>query len=243
MSVSSNAKDLMFFSGFTVDKIVRVYTGSYKIPTNTITRDYGFLGTQELFRIPHDLGRPVATDLQWSIDNVNWREGGVYDNTLFTMGTFSDKDYIYIIAPYVSSSASTFYYRVYCRWIDDFDNTNPSITAISYNSQPIQFDSRKNFQKAYEMGVINFTAGTGGATQTVSVPHTLGYAPNAKVWVESFKDEVWLLNGGGLSNLFNVSLNQDEYELTITNSDISVKIFKYSNQARRAWYRIYYDAD
>lgn len=238
-----DSKNLVFFSNLTIDKIVRVFTGFYKIPDNTTTKNYGFLGDQELFVIPHNLGRPVATDLQWSIDNSNWLEGGVYNNTLFTMGSFSDSTNVYIIAPNVLSSATTFYYRIFCRWIDDFDNTNPSIESISYNTQPIQFDSRANFQKAYEMGVMNFTAGTFGATQTVSVAHNLGYAPNVKVWVESFANEVWLLNGGGLSNLFNVSLSQDEYELTITDSNISVKIFKYSNQPRRAWYRIYYDAN
>lgn len=243
MPTTANIQNMALYSQTGIDKIVRVFTGTFDIPGTCITRTYTYAGApsnQYLYRIAHGMGRPVACDVQHGGDGVTWYDGGLPGVGGFTLNAFSDSTYVYIIAPFVLV-ASGLYYRVFCRWIDNYDTTNPTIDTISYANQPKQFDSRANFQKIYVADVSTFTGGTFGASQTNTITHNLGYTPNAKIWCESFTGEVWPPVAGGTSNSFVVDDFQDQFELSITTTTITITATKSSGIARRVWYKIYYD--
>lgn len=242
MSLVSNANNVNFASNFDVDKIVRIFTGSFDSATDVITRTYTFAASPldvDFYEIPHHLGRPVFCELQWSLDNEVWLDGGVYNLSSQSSIAISNSESVFIFSP---TTSGTVYYRVYCSWIDDYDSTNPLIETVSYTDNPIQFDSRVNFQKIHSQGELSFSAGTLGSQETLTATHGLGYVPNAKVWFEAFLNEVWPLNAGGLSNNFLVDDEQDECELSINLDFINVTFYRYSNTVKRAWYKIYYDA-
>lgn len=239
MSLASNANSVTFASAFDIDKIVKIYTGSFNAATQTSTRT-GFLGTLRYFPISHGLTRPLACEMQWSLDGSTWYDGGVQDTSNHNSLAFSTNSSVNVVSPV---SSGTVYYRVWCSWIDDYDSSNPLVDVSTYSGTDTIFDSRKNFQKIFRQDVLSFSPGTFGATETQSVTHSFGYTPNAKVWFEPISGEVWPLNAGGSSNLFLYDLSQDECDLEIRNTTIEVTYHKYSNVTRRAWYKIYYDSN
>lgn len=228
-----------FISAQPMDKIVRVFTGSYNAATETIGRTYtsaGFPYTAYFYRIPHGLPRPVACEMIASTDGgATFVDGGI------ERIAFSDSTYVYVFDSAGSRGAGTVQYKVWCSWIDNYDTSNPLITTQSYSSVPIQFDSRANYQKIAKQDVLSFSPGTFGSTETKTVVHDLSYAPNVKVFFEAFSGEVWPLNAG--QSLFLVDDAQEECALSIGTTDINVTMYRRSNSARRAWYRIYYDAN
>lgn len=228
----------MFSSEHDIDKIVRIYSGSFAYPSQTTVRA-GSIFNIDVFTIAHNLGRPVACEMQWSLDGVTWIDNGSQDDSFRGSLAYSDSNNVYIISPLFT--AGTVYYRVWCSWINDYDNSNPLIDVFTYSDTPLLFDSRLNLQKIYDQGVLTFSPGTFGSPEIINVPHTFNYTPNAKVWFEAFAGEVWPLNSGGSSNLFNFDGSQDECELRIDSSKIEVRYKRFSNATRRAWYKIYYD--
>ncbi len=227
--------DASFISSRPIDKIVRVFTGSYS--SGDLTTRSGDLATPYVYRFAHDLPRPVACELIFSADGgTTWEDGGI--NKI----AFSDSTYIYIFHGYATSGTPV-QYKVYCSWIDDYDSDNPIIDVTQYTDDPVQFDSRVNYQKIAEQNVLTFPGGTGGSTSSQSIPHTLGYAPNAKVYFEAFPNEVWPLNAGGATNIFNYDSSQDECALFIYSNRMDIDMYRYSNTSKRAWYRMYYDAN
>lgn len=232
--VNAERKNAAFYSGFSVDKVVRIYTGRYT-SSDLITR-VGDLGTIYVHRIPHDVGRPMMCEVMTSVDGGNSYDSGI------SKVAFSDSNYVYIFDGY-SAVISDTYYKVYCSWIDDYDTTNPLVTTQQYTSEPKQFDSSLNYQKIKDQNVRTFSAGTFGATETITIDHDLGYEPNVKVYFEAFSGEVWPLNIGGVRNPLLYVSTQDECGAEIYDDRIEITYYKYSNQARRAWYKIYYDAD
>ena len=225
-----------FISQKPIDKIVRIFTGTYNAATDLIAR-VGTLDTAYVYRIAHGLPRPVACEMIASTNG-----GAVYTDGGSTGGriAFSDSTYVYIVNSLSLPGADVVTYKVWCSWIDDYDTTNPFITAQSYTSVPTQFDSRLNYQKIFDQNVLNFTPGTFGSAETKTVTHTLGYTPNAKVFFEAFPNEVWPLNAG---QQFTYDGAQDECRLSIYSDRIDVSMDRFSNAAKRAWYRIYYDAN
>lgn len=230
-----------------IDKIVRIFTGSFNASTDTITRNYTLSGAPnavKMYRIPHGLTRPVACELLWSIngdiDEGIFYDGGMWDLSNRSAIAFSDSTYIYIIPPTTSSLVVP--YKVYCSWIDDYDATNPTVQTRTYSDVPQLFDSRVNYQKIKDYGVVTFTAGTAGSQQTISLAHGLTYTPNVKVFFEAFTGEVWPLNAGGATNLFNIDDSQEECQLAIDTDSVDITMTRFSNIARGAWYKIYYDA-
>lgn len=235
MSLVTNINDVSFYSGHAIDKIVRVYTGTYNSATD-LTARVGDIDTAYVYRIPHNIGRPMFCELITSLDGGTTYTDGGLDRLVFC-----DADYIYIFNSLSAPGTDVVTYKVWCSWIDNYDTTNPAIDVQNYNSLPTQFDSRVNYQKVYDQNVLDYSAGTFGSTQTQSIIHPLGYVPNAKVFFEAFPNEVWTLNAGGASNPYNYSSTQDECTLEIYTDRIDVKMFRYSNTAKRAWYRIFYD--
>lgn len=245
MSLAS-PQNVAFSNDLVIDKIVRVYTGTYDPSTDCISRTYDYFGTPAymwLYRIPHGLTRPVFCELLHSINGgTTFYEGGLNSKL-----AFSDSTYVYILHSVIygssaTPSSQTVTYKVYCSWIDDYDNTNPLVETETYNSEPVLFDSRKNYQKILSQDEIEFTAGTFGTRETITVNHNLGYTPNVKVYFEAFDNEVWPLNAGGNTNPFLADGSQNECELFIKENTVEVTAVKNSNTAIRAWPRIYYDA-
>lgn len=235
MSLTTNINDVSFYSGHAIDKIVRVYTGSYNAATD-LTARVGDFTTAYVYRIPHDVGRPMFCELITSING-----GSSYTDGGLSRLAFCDANYVYIFNSIGAAGTDVVTYKVWCSWIDNYDSTNPTIDVVNYSSTPVQFDSRVNYQKIYDQNVLNYSAGTFGSTQTNSVLHPFGYVPNAKVFFEAFPNEVWSLNAGGALNQFNYDSAQDECTLEIYSDRIDVKMFRYSNTAKRAWYRLFYD--
>ena len=228
----------MFTSEQDIDKIVRIFIGSFQFPAQTVAR-VGF-ATINVFAIPHGLGRPVACEMQWAVGKQDWVDNGSQDDNFQGSLAYSDSTNIYIISPLFVGSGTVFY-RVWCSWINDYDATNPLIDVLTYSDTPLVFDSRSNFQKIFKQDVLTFSAGTFGSPQNITVDHNFGFTPNAKVWFEPFAGEVWPLNSGGNSNLFLFHASQDECELRISNTNIEVRYRRFSNAVRKAWYKIYYD--
>lgn len=229
---------LTFISQAPIDKIVRIFNGSFDFPGDTTMR-VGSFSSINVYAIPHGLTRPVACEMQWSLDGVKWVDNGSQDDSFRSSLAYSDSANIYIISPVFVPD--TVHYRVWCSWIDDYDSSNPLVDIISYSEVPLMFDSRVNIQKIYDQDVLTFSAGTFGSPQNIPVEHDFGYTPNSKVWFEPFAGEVWPLNSGGTSNPFLFDSAQDECELRISDTDIEVRYKRFSNATRRAWYKIYYD--
>ncbi len=247
MSLSSNVNEISYYSEYSIDKIARIYTGSYNSATDVISRNYTLAGspyTVYLYRILHGMTRPLACELQWSIDGgVTYIDGGAYSAPAVSKIAFSDSTYVYIFDAQGIAGVGTVNYRLYCSWIDNYDNTNPLETVETYSDVPQQFDSRENYQKIQNQDVVSFTPGTFGAIETQVIANPLGYTPNVKVWFEAFAGEVWPLNAGGTSNLFLVDDAQDESSLSIGTNNFSITMRKFSNTTKRAWYKQYYDAN
>lgn len=232
----SKVKDqIALLSSLNLDKIVRVFEGSYNAATDTIARSYTFAGFPldvYFYRFAHGLPRPVECDLLASTDG-----GTTYIDGGFDRIAISDSTYVYVFDSVGAAGAGTVRYKVLCNWIDNYDATNPFITSVMYRSKELSLDSRVNYQKIYDQNVLTFNS---SSTQTVI--HTLGYEPNAKVFFEAFPGEVWPLNAGGTTNLFLVDDSQPECTLKIEDDQISLAMSNVTTTTR-AWYKIYYDAN
>lgn len=220
-----------------VDKIVRTYIGTFDASTQTSTVT-GSDGSFKVFTIPHGLTRPMLLDMQWSLNGTTWYDSAVFDASSRSSLAYCTLTDVKIISPV---SSGTVYYRVWGLWIDNFDDTNPTVDIESNDESPLIYDSRYNLQKIYLQNQLSVSAGTFGSTQTISVNHDLGYTPNVKAWFEPFSGQVWPLNSGGLSNPYYIDLAQDEAYARIYTNRVDFLFVRFSNAARRAWYRIYYD--
>lgn len=230
---------ISFFSALNIDKIVGVWEGSFE-KGNAVLRT-GDVTNLYLYSIPHGFTRPLFVDLLWSDDNVTWADAGGSLGSEFSTA-FSDSTNIYIISSIGSSATGTRYYKAIGFWIDTYDATNPLVPSFHAQEQPVLFDSRVNYQKIHTEGSTTYSAGTFGAAQTVTVNHTLGYAPNSRGWFESISGEVWPMHKGGASNPFNYSFAQDEALIKIYSDRIDIEVNKFSNATRKIWYKIYVDA-
>lgn len=238
MSLASNRSGVAFSSNDNIDKIVDVFEGSFNKATQTTTRTDGFSSTIYVYGFSHGFTRPVLAHLLWSEDNSTWVDGGNISSGGNGAIAFSDSDNLYIGS---TSNSGTLYYKIIATWIHDYDSTNPSVGAFTDAPTKALFDSRNNYQKIYLEDDTTYSAGTFGSQQTVSITHNLGYKPNAKAWFESISGEVWPLHAGGVSNVFNYSITQDEAVLKIYTDRIDIVVTRFSNAARRIWYKVYYD--
>lgn len=230
MSQVTHANDIGFSTTFAVDKIVGIFTGHYASGTDTTTLG-GFIYR---YAIPHSFTRPVFCELLWSTDGINYKDGGS-SSGLAT----SDSSNVYVMT---TLPAGTIYYKVVCTWIDNYDATNPSITPVLNTTNQVYFDSRYNYQKTYLSGVLTVNGSTIDAT--TSVNHNLGYAPNAKVFIEGLPGEVWPAGLYGTANGFAYDFDhQYESHNLITTSQLQITYHTGISGAptARIWYRIYLD--
>jgi hypothetical protein len=230
MSQVTHASDIGFSTAFAVDKIVGIYTGRYTSGTDTTTLG-GFIYR---YAIPHSFTRPVFCELLWSTDGVNYLDGGSSSGI-----ATSDLSNIYVLT---TQPTGTIYYKIICTWIDNYDNTNPSITPVLNTTNDVYFDSRYNYQKIYVTNVTTVSGGVVDATKNIA--HPLGYAPNSKVFIESLPGEVWPAGQYGSSNGFSYAPDYQYEALTlITNSQLQVTYHTGISGAAtaRIWYKIYLD--
>ena len=230
MPLASDVGSVSFDSQLTIDKIIRIFTGSYS-SGDLITR-VGDSGTAYVYRFPHGLPRPVFCEVVTSTDGGDTWDMGI--NKI----AFSDSTYVYIFHGFATTGTPVVY-KVYCSWIDDYDGSNPTVESATYSSHPIQFDSRLNYQKVYKQGTTATT--TGLADEVTTIPHSLGYTPNVKIYFEAFTNEVWPLNFGGARNAFLYDGAQAEAKAEIYSNRIDVTTL--APIGTKIWYRIYYDAD
>lgn len=232
MSLLDNISDVSYTSTASVDKIVGVWEGTFNGTSDTTTRTNGFLATLNIYSIPHGFTRPLFLSLLWSPDGTTWQDGGNLSLA------FSDSTNIYIVA----GTTGTNYYKVIGYWIDSYDGTDPDVPAFTTGQDKPVFDSRVNFQKIATEGESTYSPGTFGSQTTVTITHDLGYIPNAKAFFEPIDGEVWPLNAGGTSNQFLYDFNQDEAWLEIYSNRIDIVVNRFSNDTRKVWYKVYYDA-
>lgn len=234
LSSDINSK-VRYYSGANFDKVVKVFTGQYS--SGDLTTRVGTIDTIYQYVIPHGLTRPLQCELIYSTDGgTTWVDGGT------SKLVYSDSTNIYIFHG-TTTGGTPVDYKVYCTWIDDYDGSNPTVDVSNYSDNVIQYDSRLNYPKIYEQGILTFTGGTFGATETQTIVHDIGIAPNAKVYFTAFSNQVWPCNSGGATNVFSFDFAQDECEFSTYSNRLDVTVFKFSGSTINVYYRIYYDSD
>lgn len=232
---TSEATKVNFYSGYNIDKIVRVDEGSFD--ASAATTIGGFLKQHS---IAHGYSRPLFTDLLWSTDNSTWIDGGTgqaagtHDSSI----SYSDSTNNYILT---TKTTGTIYYKVIGYWITDYDGTDPSVADYDTPNNTIQFDSRVNYQKIFNQDVEDISRGG-----TSVVAHNLLYYPNFRVYIEAFSGEVWNMNFGGASNPFLYDLaNQAEAEAFVDTTSMTLKFSSGGTWGgtRKMWHKIYYDSE
>lgn len=249
-NIITNSSKIAYTTYFNTEKIVKTFSGSFLYTTSTTTRSYtlsGVANNVQVFKIPHGFTRPVFVELRWSLDNSYYVLGGTsYDSGGNYAIAYSDSTYIYIM-PSALSGGTQVYYEIVCTWIDDFDTTNPSVSAFSDipDTYTQVFNSRAVVPLVMKSGVLNSSTTSGVLANTyTTVNHGLGYAPETKVFIESFSGEVWPLNYGGASNPYLIDDNQVEGQIFTSTTDLTVNMtMKSVNGTRRAWYVLYSQQD
>lgn len=227
MSLIGNSQNVQFATEFSIDKIVGIYVDSFDASHTTVLGGYLYQ-----YAIPHKFTRPVFCELLWSLDGITYATGGTGVLSGNFAISYSDSNNIYVTT---SLGSGTIYYKVIASWIDNYDTTNPAITPVLNTTQNFYFDSRNNYQKIYKQNVVTINTG-----QTVSILHPdLDFAPNAKVFFESFPGQVWPTISGGVSDFFFYDPgNQYECHATMNLSTLDITMDTGPSSAR-AWYRIY----
>lgn len=241
-----NNNDRVAYTSYSpLDKIVATYSGSFVVGTDTVTRSYtlaGFPNVVNVFRIPHGLSRPVFVESQWSVDGSAYFEGGGTPNAS-DQGciAYSDRTYVYIMSNGYITAGTRVYYRVVCDWIEDFDQTNPDVPGFISGQNVVNFYSGWVAARVLRQGVANVSTTSPTTTNVLTtVDHNLGYAPEVRVYIESFADEVWPLNYGGLNNLHLVDDSQVECQVFSDATSLAINtVMKAANGSRRVWYRLY----
>lgn len=217
------------------DKIVEVFTGSFDTATVPRQADEFATDLYAKLTISHGFTRPVFTKLRWSLDGTNWVDGGLgqlQSSPLVQCVAYSTSSDIVLLTTLL---IGTMYYQVICFWIDDYDTTNPAISAFSNADKPLAFDSRLNYQKIAQQGELSLTGPSGSTT----IAHNLGYMPNVWVYFESNPGQVWPVTLGGAGNpwLYLYS-TQREIEYSISSTTLNLELVGGTGSCK-VWYRIY----
>ena len=246
-NLRANTDKLQHTTAFNTDKLVRSFAGSFRYGTDTETRTATLFGSpndQQVYKLAHGLPRPAFTELQWSLDNVAfWEGGGSYDTAATTAVTaFTDDTYVYILATPVSTG-TVIYYQLLLAWIDDYDDVEATVSYV--DNTPARytqtFNSRATAPTILQSGVVEMTTDSVVLTDVVElVPHDLTYAPEVRAFIEAFAGEVWPLNYGGNSNPYLIDDNQLEGQLFTSETDIIANAsMKAAMGTRRVWYVCY----
>lgn len=233
MSQLDNINDIALSSEFPTDKIVKVLSGSFDTATAPKQQDSFGTDVFAMHKISHGYTRPVFTKLKWSLDGVNWVDGGLgqlESDPLIFCTTYSTSSDVAVIATLLFGIV---HYEVICFWIDDYDATDPEVDSFfGYTAKPFAFDSRLNYQKIIKQVDTPVAS-------SISIPHNLGYVPNAWVYFESNPGEVWPAILGGIGNiwLYNYA-TQAEMEYAITDQAVNIDIYNAPYDIR-VWCRIY----
>lgn len=245
----TNLDKVAYNTYFDAEKVVKTFTGSFLYSTGTTTRSYTLAGLPynvQVFKIIHGFTRPVFVELLWSVDNVDFAVGGSGgDATGNTAIAYSDSTFIYIMNSALTAG-TTVYYKIICTWINDYDTTNPSIAAFAEipESYTQVFNSRSIIPSVIKQGTVISSTSSGAMTDVFSeVVHDLGYAPDVRVYIESFSGEVWPLNHSGVSNPYLVDDSQVEAQVFLTTTKLITDVLtKSANGSRKLWYMIYADS-
>lgn len=244
MSLIDNASKIAATSLYPTDMIVDVLTGSFLTDTSPNVLDsFGFAVYKE-HSISHSFTRPVFTKLKWSLDGLNWVDGGLgqlRSDPLIYCQSLSTSSEVKI---YTTLLSGTVYYEIICFWIPDYDATNPSVEPFYDPTKPIMFDSQLNYQKLYLPEDSEHLTFSSTSSRQV-IEHNLGYRPNTWVYFESNPGEVWPAMYGGTDNVWlHKYSTQGELGFDVYSDRV---VFDWSagvsfSGSARAWYRIYLDA-
>jgi hypothetical protein len=228
----TNIDTLAYNSQLPTDKIVGVFEDSFE-PGSATTVGNSLLNQLKQHSFSHGFNRPVFTKLIVSIDGSVWQDGGATSNGL----AYSTASQIRILT---DRTTGTLHYKVIAFWIDDYDDTNPQVPTTTGSQSDVWFDSRLNYQKRVMQEVATHDSGVGSHSNTVT--HSLGYKPNARVYFESFANQVWPAHFGGAQNKWLIEFNQVECAYAINNNTVVPTTFGgVSSPSRRTWTVVYYD--
>ncbi len=241
MSLIDFRDDIRATSLWPTDQIVDVIRGSFDTATAEKVVDPIF--GDPIYarkRVEHNFTRPVFCKLKWSLDGINWVDGGLgqlQSDPLIYGIAWSDSNEVNIFATLV---IGTFYYEVTCIWITDYDTSNPLVEPFTDPTKPFVFNSEDNLQKLFMHDDTTFSS----TSEAKTIEHGLRYLPNVWVFFESNPGEVWPAIVGGVENiwLYNYDTQGElDYQIDDTNLYLEWEAgFSFTGTAR-AWYRIYVD--
>lgn len=233
---------VQYYSGYEVDQIIGVFTGSMSV--GAPTSGQGSLSVTH--NIPHGFGDSAYFQGIFSVDGGStWNDFGTQtpyfggglptfqtadcnasvDTTNASVTAISWYDYTYS-----RSQAYNFTYKIFMI----AKNTMASpITPINITNN-VSFSSRYNYQKIAAKGSANLSVAY-GTTGSVTVSHSLGYIPKVRAW--------WFDSGSGTTcrpiyyRTAQVKISTTNIVFYIDNTFFGPGI----TYAGRIEYRIYYD--
>lgn len=242
----SNLTKVAYTTYYDTEKVVKTFTGSFKYSTSTTTRNYtlaGFPNAVQVYKLPHGFDRPVFCEMFWSLDQTNWDVGGASSSNGSDYAiAYSDSNFVYIMTTTLAAGTDV-YFKIICSWIPDYDTTNPSVPAFAEIPASFTqvFNSRSRIPAVVQQDVLVGSTTSATLTDvTLIASHSLGYAPAAKAYIESFSGEVWPLNYGGAGNPYMVDDSQVEAQFFTTPTQFIGDMYtKSANGQRKLWYFLY----
>lgn len=238
MSQTDHASNIAFSTAFLADKICAIKTGNFTASTANVG---GFLYQ---YAIPHSLSRPAFMDGLFSSDDATFVSSGLTDN-LYSYITYSDSSNFYILT---TANSGAIYYKLVATWVDDYDATNPLVSADISTGLPSittpNFDSRQNYQKIFYQQMHTVDNPGVGVSAHFPVPHNLGYIPNYKIYFEAFPGQVWPSISGGSADIWLYDfVGQYECWGIMDDTNLTVYYTPGSGSAGnlKVWVRIYFD--
>jgi len=246
MALEDNLDKVAYNTVYPTDKIVLTRSGSFLHTTETETRTYDFFGSPfdvERYVIKHNFDRPVFIEGTWSVSaTTDQALGGNSDGSSRYAIGYSDDTNVYIECGNISSGVRV-YYEIICSWIDDYDDTNPSVEP--FKDLPATytqvFNSRSVIPSVIKQGELSLSTASGSFTNVLgTLPHGFSFTPNPKVYFEAFSGEVWPMNYGGNSNPYLLDTDQVECNCFTDGTNLIINaIMKSGNGTRRFWYKLY----
>lgn len=178
------ARNLNFSTDYPVDKVI------YQVPYHASIGVHPTHADAVTFTIPHNLGfRPLADGI-WTTDgwNSSWDfginvTGPALGNSDVGAGTsvtvYSDATNIYIYVFNYSLVTYTMDFIVFGYLADD-DTTEHAFT--NYTRDNFLLNTDYNYAKLYDQNQFTLLLPSDGSDATKTIPHGLGYVPNANIW-------------------------------------------------------------
>lgn len=227
----NQAKQLLFTSDYPNDKVVYLETGSTSFTAST---------SAQLTTIPHGLPFTPLVGGNWALTSdfsvqyefATYIGGNVtiYD---YAVNVYADADNVYIYGDNITGTTKTLYYRIY-GFQPPADTSE--VTSLNDTGDNFILNTDYNYMKLYlsDTETLPSTQGTGVET-TVSIPHGLGYVPQAVGWITYTTNFVPAVHPFGTTHPV-----QRNIAMYVDSTNVSFYVPAYVDSAE-VYYRIYLD--